>query len=187
MAGADLIAELECLLPTTSRVAAIGTRDLDDAGRLVCEQVGRWCARSGHILVSGSADGSDLAFMAAARSAGGRVVAMLPWASYNAEKIPEGCERVVFDAGRHPDWVMLAAAHHPAWDAVRRDGRPVLSRGTKALHARNTGILLGEAPDERVAVVVAVPRHDRRGGTEQGLRLAEALGIPVLLATSAKG
>lgn len=178
----EISAALEAVLPPTpSRVAVIGTRLLDEPGRERCAAVGSWLASRGHAVVSGASAGADLAFMGGASSGGGRVVAVLPWASYNAALIPPGCDRLVFDPARHPGWVMLAAAHHPAWDARRRDGSPVLSRGARALQARNTGILIGEEPQDRVALVVAHPSQRRTGGTEQGIRLAGALGIPQLL------
>lgn len=174
----QLLTELDRMVVPGGRIAAIGTRRLSDSGTALCGQVGAWAAKRELVVVSGAAEGSDLAFMTGARNAGGRVVAVLPWASYNAGLLPAGVERIVFDPERHPGWIMLAAAHHPAWDARRADGRPVLSRGMRALHARNTGILLGESPEDRVGLVVAHQAPNRRGGTEQGLRLATALGIP---------
>ena len=66
-----------------------------------------------------------------------------------------------------------AARFHPAWDRCSHDARK--------LHARNAAILLGTALDEPVnAVVWWTPGDQPAGGTATGIRIAEALGVPVL-------
>lgn len=66
-----------------------------------------------------------------------------------------------------------AARFHPAWNRC--------DHGARKLHARNAAILLGPALDEPVdAVVCWTPGGQPAGGTATGIRIAEALGIPVL-------
>lgn len=154
------------------RVACIGSRRLSAGQVERCRQTGARLAERGALVVSGGAEGADLSFVEGALEAGGRALCVLPWASYNSALIPAGCERLVFNPAVHQRWLALARQQHPVWDR--------LSQGARRLHARNTGILLGEAPDERVSAVVAQRAADRRGGTEQGLRLARVLDIRII-------
>lgn len=160
-----------------ARVATIGTRRPTDGQRAACAEAGRQLAQAGAVVVSGGALGADQVFAQAARAAGGRVVCVVPWASYERDARPPGAEVIVFDPDRHAHWLELAAAHHPAW------GR--CSQGARRLHARNSGILIGEHDTDRVIGVIAAPAADRRGGTEQGIRLAKSLEIPVFFVAAA--
>lgn len=154
------------------RIACIGSRRLSAEQAERCRQVGARLAGLGALVVSGGAEGADLAFVEGALEAGGKALCVLPWSSYNAALIPDGCERLVFNPAVHQDWLEMAREQHPAW------GR--LSQGARRLHARNSGILVGEAPSQRVSAVIAQRAADRRGGTEQGLRLARALGVRLI-------
>ena len=156
---------------TPSRIACIGSRRLTQPELDQCFQIGYQAAQLGHTVVSGLADGADQAFMFGASEGGGRVVAVLPWGSYNRNRAREGWEIVVYDPKLHARWWKYAKLMHPAWDRC--------SPGAQSLHARNTGILLGTSPSERVALVIAYPSANRTGGTEQGMRLACAQDIPL--------
>ncbi len=59
-------------------VAAVGSRDVDPSGTEFAEQVGRYAARAGVVLISGGARGVDRAAMAGALEAGGEAIAILP-------------------------------------------------------------------------------------------------------------
>jgi hypothetical protein len=139
---------------------------------LKCFNMGQRLAQEGHTVVSGGCLGADLEFMRGAVSEGGKVVAVLPWASYNRNLVDElDCSVIVFDKEKHANWVQLAKALHPSW--------PQLGNNGKKFHARNVGIVLGEGLDEVVDGIFAYPASDRRGGTEQSFRMAEFLGIPI--------
>lgn len=164
------LASHPALAGRAARVAVIGSRRLSDDDRALVRRTARELVRSGHVLYSGGADGADTLFASAALAAGGQVVCVIPWRSYRPGA-PEGATRILYQPEIHTRWTELAEAAHPVW------GR--LSRGTKALHARNSGILLAGA-DEPVDCVITMRAADRRGGTEQGLRIAALLEIPVI-------
>lgn len=149
-------------------IGCIGSRRITVEQEAWAYQYGRLMAVLGHTVKSGGAVGADLAFMKGARDAGGRVICYLPWYSYNADSRPEGCELVVYDEKEHEDWVRVAEKYHPAYK--------FLKRGAKLLMSRNTPIILGSH------WVVAIPAPDRKGGTEQGIRIANGEGISLTLA-----
>lgn len=64
-------------IATTSSVAIVGSRNLDDDGAQWCTEVAAECARQGLTVVSGGARGADQIAMAAALHACGRVTAVL--------------------------------------------------------------------------------------------------------------
>mgnify|MGYP001248594206 CR=1 FL=1 len=84
----------------------------------------------------------------------------LPWPSYNRDKVAVENKVVVYNG--QAAWRESVKKYHPA------AGK--LTPAVFKLHARNYGIV--EAAD----MIVAFPRADRRGGTEQGIRIAQALG-----------
>ena len=151
-------------------VACIGTRKASPADQRLCHEVGKWLVESGFVVRSGNAIGSDYAFQS-----GGNVVdpskvyVVLPWKSYNAENLVPGNKITT----TIPDWwAEEAAAIHPAWD--------MCSKGVKALHSRNTGIILGNRneslPEAEFVLYIRYPNHS--SGTDQGIRLADKYGIP---------
>jgi hypothetical protein len=118
--------------------------------------------------------------MAVAR--GGRATLHLPWRKHAEDYLAGLDERqrcmmdvqVLRSKKRDRDEEAFASVdqHHPAAGD--------LSWGARLLHARNYRILV---PEEPVDFVVALPaRHNGRavGGTMQGIRVAEALSIPVV-------
>lgn len=162
----------EALRGGACRVAAVGPREIPERIGAECMALGAALARAGHVVISGGASGADRAFIAGAAqvdTASAEVVA--PWEAHNRAEHPVGVRRRVYAPRRHGRWAQLAALVHPAWDAC--------SAGARALHARNSGILLGEEATDTAALVVAVVRRRRTGGTEQTLRAAAHLGIPI--------
>ena len=72
----------------------------------------------------------------------------------------------------HPEWKVHASAWHPAWDRCDDYAR--------ALHARNSPIMLGENLDDPVRFVVCWTADGKAsGGTGQALRIAAGYEIPV--------
>jgi hypothetical protein len=90
----------------------------------------------------------------------------LPWASYNKEIIPKGARLIIADRFRTAEWFESVENYHPAPDK--------LTNGARALHARNFGVI------QPAHLVIAFPDADGGGGTGQGIRIAEALNIPVM-------
>jgi O-acetyl-ADP-ribose deacetylase (regulator of RNase III) len=67
----------------------------------------------------------------------------------------------------------LAAQHHPKWEALKDSAR--------SLHTRNMGQVLGPRLDTPARFVIAYTVDGQAsGGTGQAIRIADALGIPVL-------
>lgn len=164
---------MDSVIERNRRVACIGTRRLNDEQKEFCFNWGKTLAELGFVVASGGAEGADLAFMNGALSVGGRVVCYLPWFTYN-ESEPAlkhlNTKKVVYTYDEYPIWATLAREVHPAWYR--------LSNGAKLLHARNSGIILDSLE------VHAFPSPDRKGGTEQGIRLAKHLNIPVEILTT---
>lgn len=163
----DLTGEiLDPEVPKTDRCfAIIGTRNPDEAQSLVATQLAFAISIIGGCKVhTGAADGIDTKAMVA--TGGKNLVVFLPWASYNKHLIPVGATIVVYDPSIHHEWSASVHTYHPA--ASR------LSRGAFALHARNFGIVEG------CAGVIALPGEDGGGGTGQGIRIANGLGIQVI-------
>lgn len=72
----------------------------------------------------------------------------------------------------HPEWKAHASAWHPAWDRCDDYAR--------ALHARNSPIMLGTNLDDPVRFVVCWTADGKAsGGTGQALRIAAGYEIPV--------
>jgi hypothetical protein len=115
------------------------------------------------VLRTGHAPGADQAFE---RGAGRQAEVYLPWPMFEyaadiyAASVMDRPTRAAYD---------LAAQHHPVWDS--------LSRGARALHARNCHQILGR--DLQTPVRFVLCWHRGRGGTMQAVRLATARQIPV--------
>lgn len=145
--------------------AIIGTRDPDAAQAEIAYRLAwaiAWLGR--HVVRTGAAYGVDQKAMEG--TSGRNLHVFLPWPSYNRDIIPHSATRVVYTPSIHTSWTESVRRFHPA--ASR------LSRGPMALHARNFGIIDG------VHGVIALPNETGGGGTGQGIRIAKALGIPVI-------
>lgn len=127
-------------------------------------------APKGYTLRSGAAYGADRAFEAGALVEGGKAEIWLPWLGYNGH-----CSSLV----PSPAAFELAAKFHPNfWNC---------SRGARALHARNSHIILGADLNTPVEFVLYwTPDGKASGGTGQGLRIAQHYGIPCHLVTMPK-
>jgi len=128
----------------------------------------RLCVRSGE------AEGMDKAFEKGARKA-------------ISEGAPASIQTFVA-ADATPESMALAGQFHSAWNAIRRDGTPVVSNFAKRLHGRNSFQVLG--PDLRtpsVGLICWTPdkccshaeRTIRTGGTGTAISIASHYGIPI--------
>ena len=147
-------------------VAIIGTRKPDVGQREYAELLAHRLSLNYEVTIAtGGAVGIDEAAMRGALIS--RLVVYLPWASYNNYLLPRYATCVVAgDAETHPDWFASVENYHPNPRA--------LSRGMRALHARNFGIVSNSR------LVLAFPSDDGGGGTGQGIRIAHGEGIPVM-------
>lgn len=156
------------------RIAGIGSRDLDQSQKAICRKLGLWIAICGHDLYSGNAEGADYAFAEGANSLDeAKVHLMLPWARFNPGQIRPGNQVLTIDQLRPDeyDWYLsLVRQYHPSQR---------LSQGALKLHLRNGMIVAPRAG--RVDLVLAWPsQRPGGGGTGQGMRIAEGLGIRLI-------
>lgn len=131
-------------------IAGIGSRKTPMPMLALAEQVGMLLAVRGHCARSGGAVGFDTAFER----------------GFNAIA-PDYFMR--FTPMQNSEWFRHAARYHPVWDT--------LTTTVKALHARNSAIIMGATLDHPVQAVVCWTQGS--GGTMQGLRIAESEGIPI--------
>ncbi|RKQ90516.1 hypothetical protein C8N24_0321 [Solirubrobacter pauli] len=157
--------------------AGIGSRTTPPSILRVMRQFATEAARLGWTLRSGGAGGADETFEDAATDAGGSVECFHPWPGFRAHErarqIRPTLERPTAAA------LAVAADAHPAWSR--------LSRGARALHARNAHQILGADLHTPSDVIVcwtpdgSLDGSSREsGGTGQALRIAARHGVPVL-------
>lgn len=146
-----------------ARYAMIGTRSPSDKMFERIHNVARFLVRRGHHIHTGGAKGVDEAAMVGAASVdASKLHVFLPWADYNKDIIPAGANTYLFDEVACPNWSKSVDKYHPNARA--------LTRGPRALHARNYGIVMFPEP---VDAVIAVPKSiQEEGGTGQGMRIA---------------
>lgn len=149
----------------------IGSRQTPPDVLAQMQLIGEDLAKYGWILRSGHAHGADQAFeYGAFRSRGEREI-YLPWEGFNG-----GTTYISSYIIPDPDtWKIaeqLAAEYHPNW--------PACNFYARKLHTRNVFQVLGkdlQTPSD--FVVCWTKGGQRKGGTGQALRIAEAQGIPI--------
>jgi hypothetical protein len=110
----------------------------------------------------------------------------IPWDGYEkhdrdglfgATKSPKDVHFKVWEQAEQ-----LAAKIHPAWDAKREDGTPVLTQGAKTLHTRNVFQVLGPHLDNPSTMLICWAKVTRggniSGGTATAWKLARQHGVP---------
>lgn len=162
----------ECQQGTVlSAYAGIGSRKIP---RAVLELMTRFSSRlgaDGWVLRSGMAAGADQAFYRGTLPHGAFEL-YLPWPAFEAGARSSACGPGQLVLGRpSPAAYELAAQFHPAWSR--------LTRGVRALHARNCHQILGaDLASPARFVVCWTPdgsldgRGRNVGGTGQALRIA---------------
>lgn len=153
--------------PVGSTVAVIGTRSPSAEATAACIAICRALVAAGYSLATGNAGGIDsIARDVWNETAPEKVTLVLPWPDYNRDKIHPRNNTLVYRG--QPDWAKSVSEYHPF------PGR--LSEAAFKLHARNYGIV------SIAGAVVAFPSDGlKAGGTGQGIRIAEALGKPLLI------
>jgi len=122
--------------------------------------------KRGFILRSGGAEGADEYFESGVSNADNKQI-YLPWKKYRDNPSPL---YTITDSAYE-----VAQRFHRNWNC--------LTQGGKALHARNTNIVLGPDVtrlDNMVSFIICwTPNGQESGGTGQALRMAEHFNIPV--------
>ena len=161
---------------TNRAYAGVGSRAtpapvLDRMRDLAAELAG-----AGFELRSGAADGADTAFEQGCDSVSGAKSIFLPWPGFQGRR-PDLDARTFLPAPRAFE---IASVTHPAWNH--------LSRGPKALHARNAHQALGHSLDEPSLFTICWTADgaetirdtsSKTGGTGTTIRLSAQQGIPV--------
>lgn len=151
---------------TRVKVAIIGSRGPSADQEETAAYLASTLSKAGYVIATGGARGIDEAAMAATEP--GMLEVYLPWESYGAEIIPAHARKIVYYPRDHPEWHNSVKIYHPAANR--------LCRADSFLMARNYGIIAG------AKLVIALPwRTSRLGGTGHGIRIAEGLGIPLIV------
>lgn len=146
-----------------SKIACVGSREISEAVAALLRSIGAEIVSRGWELHSGNANGSDAAFAIGGNARPELVHLHLPWSSYNAEQVVAG--NVLHNA-LDEQLMQLAKSAHPVWSHLRQ--------GSKKLMTRNASIV------QTSHVVVAFQKSEGSGGTAHSLRVASALGRPVI-------
>jgi hypothetical protein len=176
MNGRRTVMELSLGVPLV--YAGIGSRQAPPLQAARMERLGQVLAEHGWTLRTGLAEGADQAFYRGAHSGEGPVELFLPWPSFEqAARIAGGRDTVLGRPAREA--FTLAERFHPAWAK--------LSRGARALHARDGHQVLGADLETPAGLVICWTGNGTRdgqaagsGGTGQAVRIAAAYEVPVL-------
>lgn len=144
------------------KIAIIGTRDPDDKQTDAVVQLIKYLSILPNVTIAtGGAIGIDSIAMNNAK----QLEVYLPWGGYNRGTIPAHAKSIVYNPAVHGEWT-ASISLHPAQNR--------LSAGARSLHARNFGIV------KDCDLVLAFPNTSGEGGTAQGIRIANKLGIHVM-------
>lgn len=166
-----LLLGLKDMAPQPTKYAGIGSRITPPDVMDIMMRLGVYLAKQGLKLRSGAAMGADSSFEMGCRFAGGELELWLPWKDF------QGRTEGVLPTEEH---YRQASQLHPYW--LR------LGRGAQALHARNTGQILGLDLKSPVDFVICytpdgmskeVERSKTSGGTATAIVLADRFNIPV--------
>jgi len=147
--------------------AGIGSRETPQEILKLMNQIGFLLAQNNVTCRTGAALGADQAFANGANMGGGKIHLSIPWGSYEQKwintLIPSLLEIQVLDPNADTDAMLSVKHHHPYHDKLKQ--------GAIKLHARNWLILY-----EADYVICYTSDGNAKGGTGQGIRIAEASG-----------
>jgi DNA recombination-mediator protein A len=147
---------------TGLKIAIIGTRQPTPKQRGHAYEYALKASRMGHTIKTGGAYGIDAAAMDGCLK--GLLEVYLPWPGFHREAIPRHAKTFTYDPDFHTYWKESVNLYHPNPQA--------LTQAAFSLMARNYGIVAGSD------LVLAFPKAPNKlGGTGQGIRIANALGI----------
>lgn len=152
-------------------IAVIGSREPTETQEIAIIQKIEELDPQSECVISGCAYGIDALALQTASNLGIVTIGIVPWPKYNLE-IQDYCTHIICLDSLRKDVRQEAYAsvqqHHP--NAAK------LSQGAIKLHARNYGIVRWAEQ-----VIAAPSNKPGGGGTGQGIRLAKALKIPVII------
>jgi hypothetical protein len=149
--------------------AGIGSRETPIQILKLFENIGKFLAKKGFTLRSGSAEGADSAFEYGCTQIDGLKEIYLPWKNFrgsNSELIVKDIKAFEIAEKFHPYW-------HNLKDAAKR------------LQARNSHQVLGQDLNTPSNFIICWTKNGKgSGGTGQALRIAKHYNIPVFDAGS---
>ncbi len=150
------------------KYAGIGSRETPANVLQVMSDIAVLMAIDGHICCTGAALGADQAFANGANRVHGAIELSIPWNTYEFawSCTLHNVKSTAYDANVHKAAADSVHKFHPY--AAK------LKQGAFKLHARNYLIIDGCA-----LVICWTTDGKASGGTGQGIRIAESLGIPV--------
>ena len=158
------------------RYAGIGSRDLRDSELSFVRLMGAFMARESWELVTGAAIGCDQAFAIGALSVRGKVTLVLPWPNYESRWVNWARK-----AGAQVETVLPTDSE--AWKSVNwHPNTDRLTKGVRALMARNYTIFMGHMNQRRVDLAIVFPKVNKwgnLGSTGQGLRICDKRSIKI--------
>lgn len=165
----------------------IGSRETPPEIKEVMTAIGFKLAAEGWTLRSGGAYGADQAFeegwwdwflkQPAGSLAEPRAEIFIPWNGFEDRYHggAAGGHIVMKDKTLLEEADDIASVIHPAWNARKPDGSPVLSKGMKTLHSRNCFQVLGQdlMTPSKFVVCYGIPQgRSVKGGTRTACELA---------------
>lgn len=162
---------------TVRHYTGVGSRSTPDNILSLMEDIAFKLSQDKWILRSGGAEGADTAFEIGALNSFTEVVPeiYLPWNGFGGDrKIIDG----IYVPSEWNNWTRameIASKIHPAWDK--------LTRGPRALHARNTYQVMGKDLNTPSKFLICWAKPTKSGevsgGTRTAVVLAQQNNIPI--------
>lgn len=152
----------------------VGSRETPENILVLMHDMGYKLAADGYTLRSGGADGADTAFQQGCAIAGGSREIYLPWNGFS--DMWEDHEKGLYAPRKDELFAkaeVIASEIHPAWDK--------LTRGPRALHARNIYQVLGQdlnTPSSFLLCYSKPTKDSVSGGTRTAWEVAKKFGVP---------
>jgi hypothetical protein len=139
----------------------------------------------GYVLRSGGAEGADTAFEQGVLEGKKEIYYadnFIPYGSVDGKKVP-------YDPNVFEQAKAIAGQFHPAWNALRLNGTPVVKDYPKRLHGRNAFQILGVNLAEPASYCIcwtpdAVSTHAQRrqstGGTGTAISIGDHYKVPII-------
>lgn len=156
------------------RYAGIGSRETPDSVLMDMRIMARVLGQRGWQLRTGGARGADQAFeLGALTDAKVQSEIHVPWNGYNNRSLKEPGVICPLDGSEIDAEIrVVTRSFHPAWEKC--------SEAARRLHMRNTTILLGANLRSYVHMVICwTSNGHNKGGTGQGMRIAQGAKIPI--------
>ena len=162
----------------------VGSRQTPENALMDLTTLANLLARCGWVGRSGGADGADSCLEDGCRGLStAKMEVYLPWNGFN-NRWADGKNYI--DTPKLQTYKQaqeIASKTHPAWDNIKRDGTPVLSKGVKSLHTRNVYQVLGKdlkTPSELLLCWAETTKDGVKGGTNTAVQLAKENGAIII-------